>query len=101
MKPVVYICIAGLSLALALMAVVVGQRMAVWIRYSCAFIGVVSFAAALLRAALEYYRPTLAYPTRAYLDHYATLLSGAAIGAIVVLCFYVIAGLFKKLSDSG
>src|SRR5258708_38828513 len=82
--PMSYLFIALLSLLFGVGIFFTRERAARWIKYALLFIGAVGVACGRLGFALEYYRPTLVYSTRAYMDHYRTLLGGVAIGADVV-----------------
>jgi hypothetical protein len=69
----------------------VARQSPLWIRFSCLFAGIAGVVSGYLYFQLEYHRRALPYRTRAYLDHYSTLLGGAAMGAIVVLGIYGLA----------
>src|SRR6266487_2529735 len=99
MKPTFYLFIAVLCLLLAVGIFFTRERVALWIKYAFLFIGVIGVACGCLGFALEYYRPTLVYSTRAYMDHYRTLLGGIAIGALVVLGMYGLAARASKQHD--
>jgi hypothetical protein len=59
------------------------RRSPLWLRFSSLFIAIVGAAYGVLCSRLEYYRQTLPWRTRTYLDHYRTLCGGAAIGGLV------------------
>src|SRR5258708_34364650 len=86
--PMSYLFIALLSLLFGVGIFFTRERAARWIKYAFLFIGAVGVACGSLGFALEYYRPTLVYSTRAYMDHYRTLLGGVSLGALVVLGIY-------------
>jgi len=91
-----YLFIALLSLLFGVGIFFTRERAARWIKYAFLFIGAVGVACGSLGFALEYYRPTLVYSTRAYMDHYRTLLGGVAMGALVVLGIYGLAARASK-----
>ena len=64
-----YLFIALLSLLFSVGIFFTRERFALWIKYAFLFIGAVGVACGSLGFALEYYRPTLVYSTRAYMDH--------------------------------
>ena len=94
-----YLFIALLSLLFGVGIFFTRERVALWIKYAFLFIGAVGVACGSLGFALEYYRPTLVYSTRAYMDHYRTLLGGVAMGALVVLGIYGLAARASKQHD--
>ena len=94
-----YLFIAFLSLLFGVGIFFTRERAARWIKYAFLFIGAVGVACGSLGFALEYYRPTLVYSTRAYMDHYRTLLGGVAMGALVVLGIYGLAARASKQHD--
>src|SRR5919198_1314653 len=83
-------CVAGGTLALlfGVGAFLAARQSPLWVRWSCLFVSVVGTASGYLCFHLESHRQSLPYRTRAYLDHYSTLLAGGAIGALVVLAIY-------------
>src|SRR5260370_8216957 len=93
MKPMSYLFIALLSLLFSVGIFFTRERVALWIKYAFLFIGAVGVACGSLGFALEYYRPTLVYSTRAYMDHYRTLLGGVALVALPVFSTYAFAAL--------
>ena len=99
MKAMSYLFIAVLCFLLAFGIFFTRDRVALWIKYAFLFIGVVGVACGTLGFALEYYRRTLVYSTRAYMDHYRTLLGGVAMGALVVLGIYGLAARASKQHD--
>jgi len=99
MKPMSYLFIALLSLLFGVGIFFTRERVAMWMKYTFLFIGIVGIAYGCLGFALEYYRPTLVYSTRAYMDHYRTLLGGIAMGALVVLGIYGLAARASKQCD--
>jgi hypothetical protein len=94
-------CVAGASLALlfGLSVFFTARRSPLWVRCSCLFVSVVGTASGYLCFRLEFYRQSLPYRARAYLDHYSTLLGGGAIGALVVLGIYGLVSSYMKRRD--
>jgi len=72
------------------------RRLSLWVRFSCVFVSVLGAASGYLCFHLESHRQSLPYRRRAYLDHYSTLLAGAAMGALVVLAIYGLSLLYMK-----
>jgi hypothetical protein len=83
-KAVAYVLVAILGL-FGFVLFVVARRSPLWARCSFLGFGILVVAYGTLGYLLEHYRATLAYPARAYLDHYRTLVAGIAIGVFVVL----------------
>jgi len=73
---------------------VVARRSPLWARCSFLGFGILVVAYGTLGYLLEHHRATLAYPARAYLDHYRTLLGGVAMGVVATLA---ISGQIKQL----
>ena len=72
-----------------------------WIRCCCLFIGLVSAAYGWLCFRLEFYRSSLPYRSRAYLDHYSTLLAGVVLGALIALGIYgLVSSCMKRRNGS-
>jgi len=94
-----YLFIALLSLLFGVGIFFTRERAARWIKYAFLFIGAVGVACGSLGFALKYYRPTLVYSTRAYMDHYRTLLGGVVMGALVVLGIYGLTARASKQHD--
>jgi drug/metabolite transporter (DMT)-like permease len=88
MKSILYLCAAAFALLFGVGGLIGTRRSPLWLRWSCIFIGIAGIAGASLGFALNYNRRSLGYTTRVYLDHYATLFAGVAIGALVVLGIY-------------
>ena len=99
MKAISYLCIAIVALLFGVGAFLTARRSPLWLRYACLFVGAVGGACGALGFALEHYRPTLVYSTRAYMDHYCTLLAGIAIGALAVLGIYGLVSQALKQHD--
>jgi hypothetical protein len=91
-------CIIALALSVlfGLGVFFMARRSSLWVRFSCLFVGVLGAASAYLCFHLESHRQSLPYRSRAYLDHYSTLLAGAAMGALVVLAIYGLSFLYEK-----
>ena len=93
------IAIAALTLFFGLGVFLTARQSPPWLRCSCLFIAIVGTAYGGLCFRLEFYRQTLPWRTRAYLDHYRTLCGGAAMGALVVLGVYGLVTLYLKRRD--
>src|SRR2546429_7138830 len=91
-------CVVALALSLlfGFWCFFMAGRWSLWVRFSCLFVGVLGTASGYLCFHLESHRQSLPYRTRAYLDHYSTLLAGGAIGALVVLAIYGLSLLYMK-----
>jgi len=98
-KAISYLCIAVVALLFGVGAFLTARRSPRWLRYAYLFVGAVGGACGALGFALERYRPTLVYSTRAYMDHYCTLLDGIAIGALAVLGIYGLVSRVPKQHD--
>jgi hypothetical protein len=95
-KVISCIAIAGLTLFFGLGVFLTARRSPLWLRCTSLFIAIVGAAYGVLCLTLEYYRQTLPWRTRAYLDHYRTLCGGAAIGALIVLGIYGLVSWYLK-----
>jgi H+/Cl- antiporter ClcA len=85
MKLTVYILIGAAALLFGLVASIAARRSPVWVRFAFLLFGVLGLGYGALGYLLERYRASLDYSSRAYLDHYRTLVAGIAIGVFVVL----------------
>ena len=92
-KAVAYVSVGILGF-FGLVLFVVARQSPLWARCSFLGFGILVVAYGTLGYLLEHYRATLAYPARAYLDHYRTLLGGVAIGVLATLA---ISGQIKQL----
>src|SRR6266404_1412603 len=95
-KVISCLAIAGLALFFGLGVFLTARRSPLWLRCSSLFISIAGAAYSVLCFRLEYYRQTLPWTTRAYLDHYRTLCGGAAIGALIVLGIYGLVSCYLK-----
>jgi uncharacterized membrane protein len=94
MKALVYGSAGVLGLLFGVAAFFTTRRLPLWSRYSALLAGVFAIGAGTLGYILESYRSSLPFRTRAYLDHYHTLLGGIFIGIFVVL---IISGQLRLL----
>ena len=85
MKLTIYILIGAVALLFGLVASIAARRCPFWARFAFLLFGVLGLGYGSLGYFLEHYRPSLDYSSRAYLDHYRTLVAGIAIGVFVVL----------------
>src|SRR5438477_12004694 len=92
-KAVAYLSVGILGL-FVLVLFVVARESPLWARCTFLGFGILVVAYGTLGYLLEHYRATLAYPARAYLDHYRTLLGGIAIGVLATLA---ISGQIKQV----
>ena len=94
-------CVVALALSVlfGFGAFFMARRSSLWVRFSCLFIGVLGTASGYLCFHLESHRQSLPYRTRAYLDHYSTLLAGGAMGALAVLGIYGLSLLYMRRRD--
>ena len=99
MKLILCICGAGLAIFFGFGAFVAARQFPAWVRFSCFFIGMLGAAYGWLCFRLEFYRASLPYRSRAYLDHYRTLVGGSALGALVVLGIYGLTSSYLKRRD--
>src|SRR5438874_1172603 len=76
--------------------ILAARQSPVWVRFSCLFIGILGAAYGWLCFWLEFYRGSLPFRSRAYLDHYRTLVGGSILGALVVLGIYGLASFYLK-----
>ena len=99
-KLVTCIVVTSLALFFGLGVLLTARRSPLWIRWSCLFIAIVGAVYGVLCFSLEFYRATLPWRTRAYLDHYRTLCGGAAMGALIVLGIYGLVSWYVKRRGS-
>src|SRR6266576_2063930 len=85
MKLTVYILIGAAGFFFGLIVFIAARRCPLWARFAFLLFGVLGLGYGSLGCFLEHYRPSLEYSSRAYLDHYRTLVAGIAIGVFVVL----------------
>src|SRR5207253_6719169 len=93
-KAFAYVSVGILGLVFGVVLFVVARQSPLWARCSFLGSGILVIAYGALGYLLEHHRATLAYPARAYLDHYRTLLGGIAIGVVATLA---ISGQIKQL----
>jgi hypothetical protein len=99
-KATVYLVIAIFVLLLGVGAFAAARRLPFWLRCSFLFIGILGIPYGWLGFTLEYYRSSLPFRTRVYLDHYITLVAGATMGAFVVLVIYGLVSVYVKRRDT-
>jgi H+/Cl- antiporter ClcA len=99
MKLIFCICGLGLAIFFGFGVFLAARQSPVWVRFSGLFIGILGAAYGWLCFWLEFYRGSLPYRSRAYLDHYRTLVGGSIIGALVVLGIYGLASFYLKRHD--
>jgi H+/Cl- antiporter ClcA len=99
MKLIFCICGVGLAIFFGFGVFLAARQSPVWVRFSGLFIGILGAAYGWLCFWLEFYRGSLPYRSRAYLDHYRTLVGGSIIGALVVLGIYSLASFYLKRHD--
>jgi heme/copper-type cytochrome/quinol oxidase subunit 2 len=85
MKPTTYILIAAVGFVFGVAASIAARRCSLWARFAFLLFGVLGLVYGALGYFLEHYRSSLDYSSRAYLDHYRTLVGGIAIGVFVVV----------------
>jgi hypothetical protein len=93
MKLTFYMIIGAVGLLFGPVAFIAGRRSPLWARCGFLLFGLLCLCYGSLGYFLEYYRASLGYTSRATLDHYRTLVSGMAIGVLVVL---LISGQVKR-----
>ena len=94
-------CVVALALSVlfGLGSFFMARRSSLWVRFSCLVVGVLGTTSGYLCFHLESYRQSLPYRSRAYLDHYSTLLAGGVMGALVALAIYGLSLLYMKRRD--
>jgi len=85
MKALAYGGVVLLGLLFGLGVFIGARRSPHWVRWSSLLCGLLAMAYGLLGYYLERYRASLPFRTRSYLDHYAALLGGIAVGIFAVL----------------
>jgi hypothetical protein len=91
-------CIGTTALALfvGIGVFISAHTSALWVRYSWLLIAILAVPHGCLCFLHEHYRTSLPYRTRAYLDHYDTLLVGIIMGVIITLGIYGLVGLVTR-----
>ena len=97
MKVIVFGCIVLLGLFFGVGVFLGARRSPLWTRCCALLCGLVAVGSGALGYYLERYRASLPFRTRSYLEHYATLLGGIAIGMVAVL---LISGQVRLMSKN-